>query len=54
MAKKKPSVPNRLKLKALTGLSGKYNLPFSENQVFTIDAKRGQEIVDNGDAVIQK
>ena len=54
MAKKKTIASKRLHLKALNCLSGKYNLPFSEGQQFTIDALRGQEIVDNGDAVIVK
>lgn len=44
------SPKKRMKLEALSNLSGKYNLPFSEGQVFTIDGKRGKELVDNAAA----
>ena len=49
MAKSKK--PNRLKLKALSNLSGVYNLPYSQGQEFSIDAERGKELIANNDAV---
>ena len=49
---KKENPEGRLKLKPLIPLAAKYLLPYDVDQEFTIDAKRGQEIVDNKDAVI--
>lgn len=39
-----------MKLVALNNLSGKYFLPYSIGQKFSIDAKQGQELVGNKDA----
>lgn len=49
--KSNKELEGRVKLRALNNLAAKYLLPFEADQEFTIDAKRGQEIVDNKDAV---
>lgn len=49
---KKENLEGRLNLRPLKPLAAKYLLPYDVGQEFTIDAKRGQEIVDNKDAVI--
>lgn len=43
-----------MKLVAINSLSGKYLLPYSGGQKFTIDGKRGQELIDNKDAELVK
>lgn len=50
--KSKSELEGRVKLRALRPLAGKYLLPFDVDQEFTIDAKRGQELIDNKDAII--
>lgn len=52
-SRKKPAVKKAagfIKLKAINNLSGKYLLPYSAGQTFTIDEKRAKELIDNNDA----
>lgn len=51
---KKKEPATSVKLEALSNLTGKYLLPYSVGQVFTIDSKRAQELIDNEDAKIVK
>jgi hypothetical protein len=50
----KKTTDNRLKLEALSNLTGKYLLPYSAGQVFTIDKNRAEELIENEDAKIVK
>lgn len=40
----------KVKLRAICNLSGKYHLPYSEGQEFSINEKQAKELVDNRDA----
>lgn len=48
----KKTTDNRVKLQALSNLTGKYLLPYSVGQFFTIDKNRAEELIDNEDAKI--
>jgi hypothetical protein len=51
---KKETTNTAVKLEALSNLTGKYLLPYSVGQVFTIDKNRAEELIENEDAKIVK
>lgn len=50
MAQKKETKQKEVKLEATSNLSGKYLLPYSKGQQFSISEVQAKELVDNKDA----